>query len=271
MKQPQSSNRQQSSNGQQPSNHAIILGAIITSIGVIVAAIIGLYKFNASPFTTPIPAISSASGVLTQAPTLTPQQKLYQQATSGVPIINGYNQSSLQWDSYTHQPSGSCIFKKGTYYSIATSGNSSSCNATESDLANLALQADVTIIQGDNAGIIFRSNTKEDSFYAFCITTNGSYYLQKSFPSTTDVQDYSNLNIENSPTIQQGIIKQGIKQTNLLTVITRGNTFYLYVNEYYVGSVSDSSYTSGEVGIFTNSENEGQIEAAFTNFKVWKV
>jgi hypothetical protein len=270
MNQPQSSNGQQSPKGQ-------IVPATIGATAVILAAIITglfgvyIYKVNGSPFTNRIPGIGSTAGVLTQTSTLTPQQILYQQATGGVPIINGYNQSSLQWDSYTNQPSGSCIFQKGVYFSIATPGNSSSCNATESDLANLALQADVTIIQGDNAGIIFRSNTKEDSFYAFCITTGGSYYLQKSFPSTTDVQDYSNLNIENSPAIQQGIIKQGIKQTNLLTVITQGNTFYLYVNEYYVGSVSDSSYTSGEVGIFTNSEKEGQIEAAFTNFEAWKL
>lgn len=190
---------------------------------------------------------------------------IYKQATSGAPIISDSLSASdsIDWEVYSSGPTGECAFQNGAYHSIATPGNSNSCDdqSTSSNFSDLALQADVTIIQGNNAGIIFHSNAKEDSFYAFCITTDGRYLLYKSDPNS-NTQDYRRGN--------STAIKRGINQMNQLTVITWGNTFYFYVNDEYVGNASDNSYTSGQIGVFTNSDNTNLTEAAFTNLQLWE-
>src|SRR5260221_12795781 len=42
--------------------------------------------------------------------------------------------------------------------------------------------------------------------------------------------------------------KTNLNQTNLIIVIARGSYIYLYVNKQYAGSVTDNTYTSGQIG-----------------------
>ena len=213
-------------------------------------------------------ALATAQTQLSASATAAALQNIYNQATSGAPTntdtLNA--QGGLNWDTYPPpaDSSGSCIFKNEAYYATATPGNSTSCEATLTNFSDLALQAEVTVIHG-NGGIIFRSNSQEDSFYAFRITTDGKYLLEKSIPSG-DGQDFSTLTSGNS-----SAIARGTNQSNQLTIITHGSTFYLYVNGHYVDSSIDSSYKSGAVGVFTNSDDANQVEAVFKNIKVWKL
>ncbi len=47
-------------------------------------------------------------------------------------------------------------------------------------------------------------------------------------------------------------IHTGLGQSNLLTVIARGVTMYLYVNGTYVFSASDTNSVAGFIGVFAN-------------------
>lgn len=204
--------------------------------------------------------------IVTLTPTATALPTSTQVIGNDPLIINDplISQDALQWDEYPNAQTGACVFRSNAYHAIATPRNSTSCLATQTNSSDLALQADMNIISGNNGGIIFRSNQKEDSFYAFSITTSGSYFLIKSSPSS-DVQTYTTLSSG-----QSSEIRHGINQLNVLTVITHGATFSFYVNTHYVGRASDESYTSGMVGVFTNAGNENVTEeVAFTNFKVW--
>src|SRR5439155_13509902 len=44
-------------------------------------------------------------------------------------------------------------------------------------------------------------------------------------------------------------IKQGLKQSNRLTIIVQKHTFYLYINNQFITQVDDSSSSNGELGV----------------------
>jgi hypothetical protein len=236
--------------------------AIIGAVATILAAIISgtFFLLGGNVFRPFAPSQSQVS------PTPTTPLSSTQVLGNEPPIINDSlsAQDSLQWDAYPLDQYGACTFQNNAYYAIATPGNSNSCLATQKNFLDLAIQVNLKIIHGDNGGIIFRSNAKENSFYAFSITTSGSYSLIKSFLSN-EGQKYAPLAFGPSKEI-----KQGLNQPNTLTVIIHGSTFSLYINTYYVGKVSDTSYsTAGLVGVFTTADGGNKAEAAFSNFQVW--
>ena len=128
----------------------------------------------------------------------------------------------------------------------------------EEAFLNFALQVQMTIIRGPSGGLLFRSNLA-GTFYAFSISTDGTYFLERISPgSIAGKIQITPLARGSSPAINQGI-----NQSNTLTVVAQGNTLYLYVNGQYVDSASDSTLTSGAIGVFTLG-----AEAAFSNLKV---
>jgi hypothetical protein len=62
-----------------------------------------------------------------------------------------------------------------------------------------------------------------------------------------------------------------LKQSNLLTVIARGSTIYLYVNQQYLTSISDNTSSSGEIGVFGENTGGGHVDVAFSKIQVWKL
>jgi|SRR5579859_1304881 len=66
-------------------------------------------------------------------------------------------------------------------------------------------------------------------------------------------------------------INTGLNQLNLLTVIARGSTFYLYVNKQYLTSVDDSASSIGAIGVFGENVSGGQVDMAFSEIQVWKL
>ena len=61
-----------------------------------------------------------------------------------------------------------------------------------------------------------------------------------------------------------------LNQTNLLIVIARGSYIYLYVNKQYAGSVTDNTYTSGQIGVF-GADNANPTDVAFSHTQLWKL
>jgi hypothetical protein len=117
----------------------------------------------------------------------------------------------------------------------------------------------MTIIKGDQGGIIFRASAQDGMFYYFHINRNGMYALEtmNHFNSTGT--------IANGPS---AAIKTGRNQTNVLAVVAKGNTIELFVNRQMISSVPDTTYIQGQIGII--AENTGDdIEVAFSNAKVW--
>jgi hypothetical protein len=67
-----------------------------------------------------------------------------------------------------------------------------------------------------------------------------------------------------------GIVRPG--EVNSLRVIRKDNDIHMYLNNQFLDSSSDSTYTSGNIGLSTNSyQVEGGIEIWFDNFTIWEL
>jgi len=60
----------------------------------------------------------------------------------------------------------------------------------------------------------------------------------------------------------------GLGQQNEIAIIARSSNIYVYINKQYIGNVSDSLYTSGEIGLFGEDATNATV-ASFNNLQVW--
>lgn len=165
------------------------------------------------------------------------------------------NDIKYRWDENTN-----CAFISGTYHAIAPDPRYSDyCIASASDFSNFAFEAQMTILKGDAGGVIFRvENTNPNQYYDFSIRQDGSYNLEA-------------VNGSGGPTLTQGsslAIKQGLNQTNLIAVVAQGTNIALYANHQLLGTVTDSTYGRGLVGLYAVVYTQ-PTEVAFSNAKVW--
>src|SRR5205807_7737995 len=112
--------------------------------------------------------------------TLTAQQNIYNQATSGNPVVNDSlaKNSSLNCFESDSATSGGCVFAGGTYHAkILLLNYFEPCFARSSNFSNFTLQVQMTIFSGNDGGVMFRANINNGTFYRFDLTTDGSYKL----------------------------------------------------------------------------------------------
>ncbi len=195
--------------------------------------------------------------------TATALQNIYNQATSGSPDFSdpmtGSNAGNWEIGSNGQE---SCSFRRGAFHVVETRKNISlACLARNTYFSNFAIQVKVTIIKGDEGGIVFRGSIANSRLYTFGITPAGEFELvvfKGSGPGKP-------LLVGPGTTI-----KTQPGQANLLTVVARGNRFYLYINKQYVDSVRDSTFSAGAIGVFA-ANGKHSTEAAFSNVQVWKL
>ncbi|GAC1559007.1 MAG: hypothetical protein NVS2B2_18500 [Ktedonobacteraceae bacterium] len=194
--------------------------------------------------------------------TVTALQAIYTQATQGTPALSSSlaAQDNNNWDVNDTTDGGGCGFNGGTYHSTLFSKNFYfPCFARSTNFSNFAFQVQMTINQGDEGGLVFRGNSDLAQFYLFSIDQKGTYRLYVSKDSTHNTsiaQDTS------------AAIKTGTGQSNTLTVIAKGGTLYLYINKHYIGSASDSTYSSGMLGVFASNAST-TTDVSFSNAQVW--
>jgi hypothetical protein len=138
------------------------------------------------------------------------------------------------------------------------------CVANKTNFSNFKFEARMTILKGNAGGIIFRDIGPENYYfrlYYFSIGQDGSYSLQRFVHAPGN--SFSQLAHGQSP-----FIKTGLGQTNLITVFAQGNNIDLYVNQQYLASVTDSTYTQGQIGLAAQSQ-EDPTEVAFSNAQVY--
>ncbi|HLJ36507.1 MAG TPA: serine/threonine-protein kinase [Ktedonobacteraceae bacterium] len=164
------------------------------------------------------------------------------------------NSRGYGWEE-GERDSGYCTFTGGAYHtSIPLAGYFHSCLALSTNFSNFAYQVQMTILLGKYGGIVFRADRSTTHFYYFLVDSSGDYYLKVYFDKFGD-----------SRVVTSGT-SSALSATNLLGVVAQGSTISLYINQQLITTVSDSTFTSGQVGIVTLSG-----EAAFTDAKVWTI
>jgi hypothetical protein len=160
----------------------------------------------------------------------------------------------------------SCTFSGGTYHVKIKQANSSQiCKSSLLSYDNAALQVDVSLLSGNQAGFIIRATDQQ--FYEFGIDNQGNFFFRRHDSNGTGGGSFTNL----IPVTKSDAIAPG-KRKNTFLVIASGSDFKLFINGVYVGEQQDSNYASGQIGFSVEtlpSVNSG--EASFSNFKVFSV
>lgn len=196
--------------------------------------------------------------------TVTALNSIYTQATSGTPTMNDplTQQDTNQWELDNKTGGGGCAFSNGSYHaSMPQAGFFAPCYAQNSSFNNFAFQVQMTILKGDRGGLIFRSDGSS-KFYLFRVDQNGAYNLFL----YTNSNSTKNLLEGTAP----AIIHTGFNTSNTIAVVAKGNNIYLYVNQKYLASTADSTYSSGSIAVFAE-DHTNATEVAFSNVQVWQL
>lgn len=170
------------------------------------------------------------------------------------------NSNGYFWPEGNGSVGGKCEFTGGAYHiTTSTNENYHYCTAGTTNFSNFAYQVQMTIVQGYGGGIVIRTDVASGTHYYFHISNDGSYAL--------DI--YNKNNVINTLTSgSNSAINTGLNQSNQIAVVANGSSIDLYVNNQHIDSVSDSTYSQGEVGVAASS-NGSQTEVVFSNAKVW--
>ena len=197
--------------------------------------------------------------------TFTAQQNIYNQATLGSPAITDSmaQNGNLRWDEYDSSNSGGCVYAGGAYHvKELQSGYFQTCFAQASNLSNFTLQVQMTILSGDYGGIVFRSNPSSPKFYLLQFNTDGAY----------DLYAYVSNNGNEAKSLLANVTSamKGLNQSNLITLIARGSQLTIFVNNQYVDAVSNSSFTTGQIGLVAYYKSNS-TEVSYSNLQIWKL
>ncbi len=207
-------------------------------------------------------ATAQAQATAAAVATVSTYHNIYTQATSGTPVLDDTlsGNSSSNWDEYSDGNGGGCQFSGGALHATILQKNYFvACFAQATNFTNFAFQIQMTILKGDEGGLIFRSNNANANFYYFRVGHDGFYalFLSKSNTLNTTLAEDTSSAIKTTP-----------GQTNLITVIARGSNLYFFVNKQFVASVSDSTFSHGAIGVVAGDQTH-PTEVAFTNAEVW--
>src|SRR6266571_9033167 len=158
--------------------------------------------------------------------------------TAGNPVFNDSlqnNSQSSNWDigNTAMAGDGSCTFTGGSYHSKPPKkGYFAPCFAQATNFSNFSFQVQMTIVQGDQGGVIFRGSYNDGTFYYFYIKRDSSFALEifNHYKLTGVIQNGSS-----------SAIQTGLNQINVIAVVAKGNNLDLFVNMQHIASLSDGT------------------------------
>jgi Domain of Unknown Function (DUF1080)/TIR domain len=171
------------------------------------------------------------------------------------------NDSAVQWQVSTPGPNG-CSFKNNAYDMVSTGPNY--CLANQTNFSNFVYQIQMKIVQGTTAGVVFRANNTNQTYYYFQITTDGHFSLWRSdAPKTAPVQ-------VPQTTAFADAINKGPDQANLIAIMAIGDHIVCFVNGVAVVDIHDGTHPSGNIGVMVGQANNNSVtEATYQFAKVW--
>lgn len=242
-----------------------VVGCLVIACLVFSVAGIGIVFFNwqapaflSSPTITPFPTFTSAPPV--------PSETLAPSNIVETLLSDDFSQNDYVWGTLT-EPDNSVEYD-GEALRMRMSVDNWFVWSTPNNERYENIHIEVTVVNNDRApntafGILCHQQAADESYYYMGFTPSGEYAIGKSETGETDIfltnddqWAVSNVVPQNAPSYRVG----ADCGNGLLT---------LYVNGQVIDSVSDSSYTSGGVGLFVWSGFEAtSADVTFDDFIV---
>jgi serine/threonine protein kinase len=238
----------------------------------------------------PLPILTqknNAQPTATQGAQQQPTATAVPQPTQAPDVVyNKYiNSSPTQTDAQLNDPNwqwtnsgvryGECGIVQGAFQVTPHPGSFASCVASTQRYATFAFQVDVSIQNGDAAGLIVddQPTSPYRTYDAFVYCRDTGKYCAPGEVWFTHAHD-GGANCVTSFDCNKtypSFINTALGGKNTVTAIVLSNAIYLYINGHSVGvSVHSSSAEVGGIGVVA-FEDASPTDAAFQNAKLWKV
>jgi len=218
-----------------------------------------------TPATSPSPSAATPTpntSLTATAQALGTQQAIYSNATA-VTGLTPLLSDSLSSNTNNRWPDDgtTCTFSNGTYHVLVSQTNYlQPCTPGGFTFGNCAIKVDVALLQGSNAGFIFRKSG--DQFYDFEINSSGQFFFRRHDANAGANYVYLVLSTSSSAIHPN-------TATNTLMVIANGSDFQLFINGIFVGEVHDSTYGSGQISLTAGTSATANADASFANLNVY--
>lgn len=242
----------------------LVIVLIVAGVGGFFLAKNAIITFNAGALQNAVHATITAQAQNAANAAIHSPHNLYPPGSGRLVLNNALIASS---SAGNWQMNGNCTIKNNSYDVAESAGTGfASCYDQNTNFSNFVYQAQVRIINGYAAGLIFRAGAAAGhvKFYYFQISENGSYSLSL----VTGQLNASGQQLQGGA--NAAIIRTGPGQLNALAVVARDHYLDFYVNLRYLFSVTNGSLASGQIGVFVY-DHANAAEAAFTYVKVWQI
>lgn len=188
------------------------------------------------------------------------------------------NSKGFQWDEGSLPGGQTCGFVTGKYYLLTAPANKGvGCNTEarpQSVFSNFVYQITMTILSGlDNtnsgAGPQFRKNPDQNaSHYKVTFDVMGNWHLWLVVNDNASILPDSLVGARcGNPC---SYFHTGLNQPNVFTIWDVGNKIDVFVNGHLIDTCSDSTYTSGFLGVRADP-GTSSASVAFNNLSVWRL
>jgi serine/threonine protein kinase len=204
-------------------------------------------------------ATASADSATATATIINANSDPYGNAGGTLALYDPLTQSGNWSDGSNTSFGGSCQFMSDGYH-IAESQSHSLyyCDDTSRSFENFVFEVKMTINQGDCGGMDLRANSSAGTDYIFFVCSDGTYrfalYTGNSGSDETILKSGDNSGIASGQ--------------NTIAVVASGSSFTIYLNNTQLDSVSDSTYSQGNIGLIAN-ERTNTTEVTYSDARVW--
>ncbi len=184
---------------------------------------------------------------------------------ANVILQDDFSDTGSGWDRATSDEAQT-DYQNGQYRILVNAeAYSAWANPNLSSYSDTRVEVDATKAGGDDDnefGVICRHSDVEN-YYVGMISSDG-FYGFFSRVGGGDLQLIAAESMDTSSAINQG------SATNHIRFDCVGSTLTLYVNDTMLGSVTDSTHTSGDVGLYAGTYDIGGTDILFDKFVVYQ-
>ncbi len=213
---------------------------------------------------TPVPSPNDVSGIQTKA-----AQDVYATLTAKAPTSTSTPTDILYFEEFSNpsdtwpisdDPGSARRYLRGQYLISAKENEYIHWGLAGEDFNNGVLTVDVRLLSGDKedsyASVIWRDNSinNEESYYILGFNDNGYFQVDKSLNDTY----ISLIKYTYSPAFNAA------GDTNKITIAFNNDVSEIFINEEYVGSITDKSIQSGDIGLGVSLADGATTPAEFS-------